>query len=342
MNKPTVKDVAVAAGVSLATVDRVLNTRAGVRKVTIERVNAAIKNIGFVRDQGAANLARQRNYNFVFVLPDSKGQLISLIRQMVAETNNSLHNDRISASVLSVPANDPHAIVKALQGLKLEEISGVAIMAPETPQVRDAISRLKSLGISVVAFVSNQPNSECDHFVGIDNIAAGKTAATLAGRFTCNKSGDVLIIADSMQSRDSLERRLGFDQQIASNYPNLRVLPSMETYNNPERTKAIINAAFASSPAICAIYMLSPEVSNVLSAIQAANCPDNMVVLAHELTPSTREALSENRIDVVITQDIGHLVRSALRILRAKSDGNQTIASQERIRIEIILCENMN
>ena len=55
--KPTVNDIARVAGVSLATVDRVLNERPGVRAVTIKKVKAAIDQLGYVRDTAAANLA---------------------------------------------------------------------------------------------------------------------------------------------------------------------------------------------------------------------------------------------------------------------------------------------
>jgi len=46
-------------------------------------------------------------------------------------------------------------------------------------------------------------------------------------------------------------------------------------------------------------------------------------------------------IDAVITQDLGHIVRSALRVLRATSDARAVVLSQERIRIEVILRENL-
>ena len=77
MGKPTTKDVAKAAGVSLATVDRVLNARAGVRQATVERVQKAIREIDFVRDIAAANLARGKDYQLVFVLPDQDDELAS-------------------------------------------------------------------------------------------------------------------------------------------------------------------------------------------------------------------------------------------------------------------------
>lgn len=67
--RPTVHDIAAAAGVSLATVDRVLNQRPGVRLVTREKVEAAIRQIGYIRDVAAANPAKSRVYPLVFIVP---------------------------------------------------------------------------------------------------------------------------------------------------------------------------------------------------------------------------------------------------------------------------------
>ena len=134
---PTTKDFAAAAGVSLATVDRVLNGRRGVRQQTIDRVNAAIRDIGYVRDLAAANLARKREYVFVFVLPDRTDQFLSTIVRAVEETGAALSRERVLARVVRVRSDDPHAVVLALGSLSQEAVDGVAIMAPETPQSRE-------------------------------------------------------------------------------------------------------------------------------------------------------------------------------------------------------------
>ena len=65
VNKPTVNDIARVAGVSLATVDRVLNERPGVRAVTIQKVHEAIEELSYVRDTAAANLA-EKNLQICF------------------------------------------------------------------------------------------------------------------------------------------------------------------------------------------------------------------------------------------------------------------------------------
>ena len=65
------------------------------------------------------------------------------------------------------------------------------------------------------------------------------------------------------------------------------------------------------------------------------------MAIAHERTPFTEMALRKGTLDAVITQDTGHLVRSAIRKLRAKTDMRETLNSQERIRIEILLRANL-
>ena len=54
MVRASLQDVARVAGVSLATVDRVLHGRAGVRERTVERVNAAVRQLGYRPDPAAA------------------------------------------------------------------------------------------------------------------------------------------------------------------------------------------------------------------------------------------------------------------------------------------------
>ena len=115
--RPTTKDLARAAGVSLATVDRVLNDRPGVRAGTIERVNQAIRELGFVRDISAANLARKRDYRFLFVLPDTEGRFMSGVVGRIDEANRAFALERVHADVLRIPETDAHAIAAVLDGL---------------------------------------------------------------------------------------------------------------------------------------------------------------------------------------------------------------------------------
>lgn len=338
--RPTTKDLAKVAGVSRATVDRVLNAREGVKQKTVDKVNAAIAELGFERNISAANLAKGKTYRFLFVLPKSGDLFLKEILRHIAEAKSVFSADMVWTDVHNVDENDPYKIAAYLGGLSDEICDGVAIMAPETPQVRDAILRLQERGVHALPFISNQTLTG-DHWVGIDNTSAGATAATLLGRFAKAPSGKFLVISETMQSRDSLERRLGFDQVLNASFPQFRALPSLETYGSADRAGQVISATFKRNADIVGIYIVSSEARVPLAIIKGLPVPKSVVIIAHERTPYTESALMDDTLDGLITQDPGHLVRSAIRKLRALTDMRTTLQSQEKIRVEILLKTNL-
>jgi LacI family transcriptional regulator len=214
-------------------------------------------------------------------------------------------------------------------------------MTPESPQVRDAKARLVERGIDTVSFIAGQINTAHEDFAGIDNHAAGATAGRLMGKFSDRAPGKILVIAETMLARDSLERRLGFDEVVNADYPHLSVLPSLETYGDRERTERVIRTSFASHGDIAGVYILNSEARLPLKIALGAATSRRPVVIAHERTPFTEAALQSRQIDAIITQDPGHLVRSEIRILRARKDRREILSSQEKIRIEILIKENI-
>ncbi|WP_298915927.1 LacI family DNA-binding transcriptional regulator [uncultured Roseobacter sp.] len=338
---PTVNDIARVAQVSLATVDRVLNERPGVRKVTVEKVNRAIAHLGYVRDTAAANLARGRIYRFLFILPATNNEFVELLQEQIADLSQGLKRERTRISHIRVPAFDPMALADAIDAIDPGDVDGVAIFGPETPSVRDSISKLRGHGVSVVSLVADIPSSERNTYVGIDNIAAGRTAAQLMGRFLGPVTGEVLVLTGSMLARDHLERRLGFDEVMARDFPNLNIMASLEGRDDPDLIERLLPRAFDTDRNILGIYSSAAGNAGLVRHLQNHPQAQPPVIIAHELTPLSRAALKDERFDAVISQDSGHLIRSAVRIMRAHSDNVPINPAQERIRIDVYLKENL-
>ncbi|WP_420855865.1 LacI family DNA-binding transcriptional regulator [Thermoactinospora rubra] len=68
--RPTMKDVAEAAGVALKTVSRVVNGEPGVRPATAERVREAIARLGYRRNESARMLRSGRTSTIGLVIED--------------------------------------------------------------------------------------------------------------------------------------------------------------------------------------------------------------------------------------------------------------------------------
>jgi Transcriptional regulators len=337
--RPTARDLAKAAGVSLATVDRVLNHRPNVSAKAVTRVNEAIERIGFVPNQAAVTLARNTVRRFRFVLPGKGDQYLGEIMREIRATDLTFRADMVSVDIAEVEIEDPHLVANYLASIAAK-VDGLAIMAPESPQVRDALRRLEERGIHIVRFLSGKDDGRVD-VVGIDNHAAGATAARLLGRFAEPRAGTVMVIADTMRAQDSIERRLGFDRVMNLDFPNLRVLPSLETHSDPDRTRSIISRQLKHNGDIVGVYVMSSEARVPLTCLAGFTALTRLVVVAHERTPFTVAGLQDGSIDAVIAQNPGHAVRSAVRLLKARSDNLEPVLSRDRLRVEVLLKDNL-
>lgn len=338
--RPTVHDIAASAGVSLATVDRVLNARPGVRAVTRAKVEAAIERLGYVRDVAAANLAKGRIYPLVFIIPQGENPFMRGLEAEVRQAMDRVTFDRTSISVVNVPPFDAMALAAAIDAAVKDGAAGIAAVAVDAPEVVDAIDRAHEQGVAFVTLVSDLASSKRDHFCGVDNVAAGRTAGLLMARFLGDREGPVAVLAGSMLVRDHSERLSGFRAVMTGAGRGRHVLDVLEGKDDPAHAHALVVRCLAEFPGLAGIYSLGAGNAGLVAALEAAGRP-GLCVIAHELTPPTRAGLESGIVDAVLHQDAGHEVRSAIRVLRAKADGVKPVAAQERIRIDIFIRENL-
>jgi len=336
----TLEDVAREAGVSLATVDRVLNRRPGVREKTAAKVQAAIAKLGYRPDPAAARLARKETFRFCFVLPTGTNTFMRNLEEQVGITAEWLAPQRAFVDILHVDVFDPNVLATALERLE-GRYHGVAVIALDHPRVRAAIDDLVARGSAVVTLVSDAPTSRRLRYVGIDNTAAGRTAGTLMGRFSGGRKGPVALIAGSLALRDHAERQFGFMQVVNGEFPNLKTLPLREGRDDSELTRRLTEGILAAHPDLVGIYNVGAGNRGIAAALEAAGRERDVIFIGHDLTDHTRRFLVRGVMDAVINQDAGHEARSAARVLLAHCTGEPILPEQERIRIDIFLRDNI-
>ncbi len=341
MRRATIHDVAAKAGVSLATVDRVLNQRPGVRASTIARVEAAARELNYTPDQFAANLAKSRSYRFLFLMPGGDNSFMTQLREEAAETARRVVKDRIQLDIRLIDTFDAPALIQILSALKAEDYEGVAIVAPDSPEIKAAFAQLHARGIHIVTLVSDVPVAERSHFAGIDNLAAGQVAGRLVGRFLGDKRGSIALLCGSTALRDHTDRISGFTEIITTHFPHLRLLELQEGRDDNDKTRDIFTHIVDSTPDLLAAYNVGAGNEGMIKALETTGTSDQLTVIAHELIPQNRAALVSGALDAIICQDPGHEVRSAVRVLKALCNKDAIVLGQERIRIEIYLKENL-
>ncbi len=342
MNKPTIKDLAEITGLSASTVDRVVHGRSGVSSKSREKVKLAIHEVGFGLLDSDLMTPPKPKLRFEFLLCELPTSFSNNLAQSVIRAAKNTKDITVDLGLKRISLKTGTPLIHELNKINPESCHGVAIFAIDAPGVRHVVDRLVDNGVNVVTLVSDLPSSRRNHFVGIDNVAAGRVAGTLMGRFLKHKkNGKIGIITGSMRQRDLVERHFGFDQVIRSRFQDFQILPIEEgesvSFENQKITKKLLRQ----HKDLVGIYSNAAGNRGIVQALKECRKGDDVVLILHELSDVIRDGLVDGTVDAVISQNTGHIARSAMRILQALHNKVEFNHEQEKIGINIYLADNL-
>jgi LacI family transcriptional regulator len=124
-------------------------------------------------------------------------------------------------------------------------------------------------------------------------------------------------------------------------YPDLGVLSPVEGHDHDDESQTLMMRLLADHSDLIGIYNVGAGVPGVAKAITDAGPESAITFVGHDLSNVTRRCLLRGVMDAVVAQDPGHETRSAMRVLLALVRGEPILAEQERIRIDIVMRDNL-
>jgi LacI family transcriptional regulator len=346
-NAITITQIAEAAGVGTATVDRVLNNRPGVNPATVEKVRAVMLKLG------ASTPARGRprvsnNFRFAFVLPSARRGFFDLVDRVIAQAAGDFRHQHITEVTHRLPADDASAF--AAQLAKMGDFDGLAILAPDVPAVKLAINDLVRAGVHVVCIFSDVAGSLRETYIGIDNRAAGRTAGILLGNsMPRQQPGNCLVLTPATRYAAEIDRSIGFSHLLEERFPLIKVRTLSDVPENEEEAyhfmrKALLASASQESPQ--AVHIISAGSWGIARALQEpaqaqGQQQAQLCVAAYDLIETHRNLLLSGGLTYVLHQDIYYTVLTAAKVLRSLCDGVRGALSVGNPRVEIATAENL-
>lgn len=162
---PGIVDVAARAGVSPATVSRFFNTPDVVRAETKSRIQAAAKELGYIRDRMAGALHNRFSGTIGLVVPTINNAIFS---ELIASFSNQLqlHDRTMLVASHNYDLNLEASIIRSLLERRIDGIALVGQL-----HLDSAIDMLKVRGVPVISLWGYQPQAPIP-FVGADNSLA--------------------------------------------------------------------------------------------------------------------------------------------------------------------------
>jgi len=331
-------DVAREAGVSLATVDRAMNRRPGVSTRTLLKVQQAVQKLA--KRPGAEPMPRSDARLLCFLLPAGENGFVAELRDELHALAHWLGEQHARVEIRTTDAFAPAAAAAAVRRLR-GQYDAVVLMLQDHALVRDAVERMAADGTCVLTLVSDIEARNRNHFVGIDNLAAGRTAGSLMGRFVGAGTGCIGIVMGSPGLRDHAARLAGFRQLMAAEHPQLRLLEPVESRDLDDHTGPLVRDLLARHDDLVGLYTIGAGNAGAHDALRAAGGAGRVAWVCHELTAHTRAALLDGSASAVIGQNARLEARAACRLALASLARQRLRAEDERIRIEIYLKDNL-
>ncbi len=334
----TIADIAREAGVSTATVDRVLNNRDGVRAPTRGRVLNVARRMGYSDGVLSGPVPDARPVTLDFVLPGGSKAFMDLYAQNL-QNQGLLAAGEVSVRIHRFDGIDPFALARTLERIG-DATDGVGVVAVDHPVVRETIRTLAARGVPVLTLISDIAGLPTVGYIGIDNRAGGRLAGYLLGRFMPPDRTEIALFTGSLSYRGHEEREMGFRHLIAEDFPQLRVVEFREVAENSDRAREETRALLATRPGLGGIYNIGGGLRGIADALVEAGREREIVLIGHELTAANRRYLLDGTLDAVIDQNPRVQAREAIERLRQAASG-QDVRDWISIRTQVIFRENV-
>lgn len=202
----TIKDVARAANVSVATVSRVLNKKSNVSDEAIEAVNKAVETLGYSPNFLGRDLRKSETRRILAIIASTEQTFYSEVLRGMEETASAKGYDVLIATTRDDPKHELHL----LGMLFSRSVDGAVLLGPKLDA--ETISSLaKNHNIAMCL----ERLENCNVLtVTIDNVKAGKDAVNYLIAKGRKRIG---LITTELRSQSSIDRELGYREALKEN-----------------------------------------------------------------------------------------------------------------------------
>ncbi len=313
--RPTIRQVAAAAGVSTQTVSRVINARPDVSHETRRRVQRIIDDLGYQPSALARSLIQQRSYTLGVVTAGLRhigpSRTLGGITATAADAGYALLLEEL-------PRYDTDEIVPMFQSLRSRHVDGVIWAVPEVGDNRRWINRLPAQFDLPIVYLAMEPRQNVS-MVSINNYLGARLAM---GHLLAQGFRNIAHLAGPLDWWEARQRMAAWkDALLESGLEATDEYWSEGTWSSASGDEAM-QKLFKQYPKMDAIFVANDQMA--LSVLHAASLHgrrvpedlgvvgfDNIPESAFFLPPLTTIQQDQYNVGRVAVEEITGIIESA-------------------------------
>ncbi|WP_244174069.1 substrate-binding domain-containing protein [Paraburkholderia ginsengiterrae] len=215
------------------------------------------------------------------------------------------------------------------------EADGIGIICTNTATTTAALRECMTAGKPVVTLITDVDADARHTYVGVNNRAAGQSAAFLIGRhLQAHASPDVAVVVATFSYTCHEDREIGFRSLLRQRFPNVNLIEVIKGADSGAATYEATMRFLDEHEKLDGIYNVAGGNEGLAAALRERNLTGRTIYVTHEVNRITEPLLRSDAIDYLLTQDLRLLLRTTVVHLKSAREG-RVVPAQAIIPIEM-------
>ena len=304
--KTRIKDIAIRAGVSVGTVDRVLHNRPNVSPKALEKVQKALDEMDYKPNMYASALAYNKDYTFYMLLPKHESEAYwEEVEEGADDACERYRDFRVSVKVLYYNRFSTETFAKLMSDTLKLEPDGIIVVPSKIEVTRRYTDLMHERNIPFILLDSYMPDLKPLAFFGQDSFSSGYFAARML-MLVAPKEKEIMLMKQmrngNVASKQQENRETGFRHYMHDHFPSVVIhevnLPLDE---KREKYDLILERFFADHPLVHHCITFNSKAHLVGDYLLKSN-RRNIQIMGYDMVPKNAECVRQGSISFLIAQ----------------------------------------
>jgi len=267
----------------------------------------------------AAGCSREKR-RVIAVIPKSTSHLFWVATEAGARAAGQRFNVEI---LWNGPASetDYSRQIQIVDSMISRRVDGIALAAADRQGLVGSVDRAVAQGIPVTIFDSGLDSENYLTFVATNNYEAGRMAAReLAG--LVGGKGLIAVVLHVPGSRSSMDREKGFEEAIAREFPDIRIVAQQFGMSDRAKAMAVTENILTANPDLAGLFASAePSSMGAALALKSRGLSGKIKFVSFDSSASLVEDLRGGVISAMVVQDPFRIGFEAVKTLVDKMEG---------------------